>query len=399
MASGCRLTGSPREVARVAQRWPQRLPIRDVHNDVQAETDEARLANRAAVELGVARVLEPLAEAVESALGSTRDAARRTGVARSTLARIRDGSDGARLDLLADVGLASGLRLELVPARLTGREERRRQPPLPDAVRCERQREALDGASLVTMAGAELRVARVAQGLSATDAAEDAGLRSERTVRRWEAGSPPLLRHAVAMALSRGFDFGWRPLTAPWRLRPWQLSARPTSPERRSSKRAHGRLAPMLSSRHQDWATPASVVKDLLAQHGRFALDAAAAPETTISHSWLGPAHPQWLRRDALADRHGTWLPLAAGPGPVYLNPPYSGSGTLGEWLERARATAAAGRTVVSLLPARTDTHAWHTHVHGVADVVPLRGRLRYTRPGAPAAPAPFPSAIVTWRS
>ncbi len=80
--------------------------------------------------------------------------------------------------------------------------------------------------------------------------------------------------------------------------------------------------------------------------------------------------------------------------GAVFVNPPY-GRG-LGAWVAKAKAEVLSGnaRTVVALIPARTDTRYWHEHVAGVATVFFLRGRLRF---GTAGAAAPFPSAIVLW--
>ena len=51
-------------------------------------------------------------------------------------------------------------------------------------------------------------------------------------------------------------------------------------------------------------------------------------------------------------------------------------------------------RTVVALIPARTDTRYWHEHVAGTATVFFLRGRLTF---GSADAAAPFPSALALW--
>jgi len=53
-------------------------------------------------------------------------------------------------------------------------------------------------------------------------------------------------------------------------------------------------------------------------------------------------------------------------------------------------------KVVVALIPARTDTHYWHEHVAGKADVYFLRGRLCFGTNGQKQS-APFPSALVIW--
>ena len=81
-----------------------------------------------------------------------------------------------------------------------------------------------------------------------------------------------------------------------------------------------------------------------------------------------------------------------AWPGTVWLNPPYGR--TLALWLEKARHEVDLGnsRCVVALVPARTDTSWWHSHVSGVADILLLRGRISF---GDGTTAAPFPSAVL----
>jgi site-specific DNA-methyltransferase (adenine-specific) len=74
------------------------------------------------------------------------------------------------------------------------------------------------------------------------------------------------------------------------------------------------------------------------------------------------------------------------------MNPPYGRSIKL--WLAKASREAAAGATVVCLLPARTDTTWWHEYC-SAAEVRFLRGRIRF---GGCKSGAPFPSAVVVMR-
>ena len=70
--------------------------------------------------------------------------------------------------------------------------------------------------------------------------------------------------------------------------------------------------------------------------------------------------------------------------------------GEIARWVNKAHHEVRDGRakTVVALLPARTDTAYWHEHVAGRAVIYFLRGRLRF---GDGAQGAPFPSALVLW--
>src|SRR5262249_17515378 len=88
--------------------------------------------------------------------------------------------------------------------------------------------------------------------------------------------------------------------------------------------------------------------------------------------------------------------------GNVFANPPYGR--LLGDWVAKARSEFEAGnaKTVVLLIPARTDTIYWHEHIEGRAQMRFLKGRLRFSdgngnSDGKQPAPAPFPSALVIY--
>ena len=55
-------------------------------------------------------------------------------------------------------------------------------------------------------------------------------------------------------------------------------------------------------------------------------------------------------------------------------------------------------RSVVLLIPARTDTTYFHDYIYGKAEIRFIRGRLRFTdEEGNAYAPAPFPSMVVVY--
>ena len=62
----------------------------------------------------------------------------------------------------------------------------------------------------------------------------------------------------------------------------------------------------------------------------------------------------------------------------------------------RSEVERKSAKVVVALIPARTDTHYWHDHIAGKADVYFLRGRLRFGANGQSQS-APFPSALAIW--
>jgi phage N-6-adenine-methyltransferase len=81
--------------------------------------------------------------------------------------------------------------------------------------------------------------------------------------------------------------------------------------------------------------------------------------------------------------------------GRVFVNPPYGR--TLGAWIAKARSEFETGnaKTVVLLIPARTDTSYWHAHIKERATVRFLKGRLRFgDGNGDGRQSAPFPSAL-----
>ena len=78
----------------------------------------------------------------------------------------------------------------------------------------------------------------------------------------------------------------------------------------------------------------------------------------------------------------------------AWCNPPYGRE--LPKWIEKcAKEAERNGATVVMLIPARTDTKAFHDHIYGKAEIRFLKGRLKFK--GAKNG-APFPSMVVVFR-
>lgn len=74
----------------------------------------------------------------------------------------------------------------------------------------------------------------------------------------------------------------------------------------------------------------------------------------------------------------------------VFMNPPYGRE--IGKWIKKAYEEDA---TVVCLIPSRTDTKWWHDYVMQ-GEVRFIKGRLKF---GGHKNPAPFPSAVIIFRS
>jgi len=77
---------------------------------------------------------------------------------------------------------------------------------------------------------------------------------------------------------------------------------------------------------------------------------------------------------------------------PCFVNPPYS---DIGEWVAKAHLEWQNGKTVVLLIPSRTDTRWWHRYVMQASEIRFVRGRLKF---GNAKTNAPFPSAVVVFR-
>lgn len=77
---------------------------------------------------------------------------------------------------------------------------------------------------------------------------------------------------------------------------------------------------------------------------------------------------------------------------PCYVNPPYS---DIYPWMEKGVLEWRAGKTVVFLVPSRTDTRWWHELAMQATEIRFVRGRLRF---GDAKWAAPFPSSIVIFK-
>lgn len=132
------------------------------------------------------------------------------------------------------------------------------------------------------------------------------------------------------------------------------------------------------TSTRQDWRTPPDLYAALDAEFS-FVLDAAASPDNALAERYYTEADDGLSR---------SWTTA------TFCNPPYN---VVGRWIEKAAAEQRRGVTSVLLIPARTDTRAWHRYIFGRAGVEVrfLAGRLRFS---GSAQSAPFPSAVVVFR-
>ena len=76
-----------------------------------------------------------------------------------------------------------------------------------------------------------------------------------------------------------------------------------------------------------------------------------------------------------------------------FVNPPYS---EIKDWVKYGYEQAiGGGKTVVMLIPSRTDTRWWHEYVMKAKEIRFIKGRLKF---GGSKNSAPFPSAIVVFK-
>ena len=76
-----------------------------------------------------------------------------------------------------------------------------------------------------------------------------------------------------------------------------------------------------------------------------------------------------------------------------FVNPPYGKEIT--KWIQKGYQENLKKKTVVFLLPSRTDTRWWHDYVMKADEIRFIRGRLKFDDQ---KNSAPFPSAIVVFR-
>jgi len=150
--------------------------------------------------------------------------------------------------------------------------------------------------------------------------------------------------------------------------------------------------AVLFSSAKDDWQTPPGLLAELNREFG-FTLDGAANEHNHRLERWYGPGSPDG--ENALSKSWDGEI--------VWVNPPYS-RGLQAKFIAKAAQEVEWNIcTVVMLIPARTDTKAFHAHIwdastHGPRPGIEVRflaGRIKFV--GAKHG-APFPSMIVVFR-
>lgn len=136
--------------------------------------------------------------------------------------------------------------------------------------------------------------------------------------------------------------------------------------------------AAVFSSASVEWETPREVFEALDAEF-HFTLDPCSTHENAKC------AKHYTREEDGLAQ---DWTGET-----VFCNPPYGREMPL--WIEKCARHGAGGGVAVMLIPARTDTRAFHEFIYHKAEVRFVRGRLKF---GGSKNSAPFPSMIVIFK-
>ena len=123
----------------------------------------------------------------------------------------------------------------------------------------------------------------------------------------------------------------------------------------------------LFSSLRRDWKTPRALYQALDAEF-RFDYDPC-------------PIKP---KIDGLESEWG---------GVNFVNPPYGKEIT--RWIQKGYQENSKGKTVVFLIPSRTDTRWFHDYIMKADEIRFIRGRLRFDDQ---KNPAPFPSAIAVFK-
>ncbi len=76
-----------------------------------------------------------------------------------------------------------------------------------------------------------------------------------------------------------------------------------------------------------------------------------------------------------------------------FVNPPYGNE--IGKWCKKAFEEWKKGKTVVMLIPSRTDTRWWHDYIMKATEIRFIKGRLKFDDH---KNSAPFPSAVAVFR-
>lgn len=136
----------------------------------------------------------------------------------------------------------------------------------------------------------------------------------------------------------------------------------------------------LLKSDKMNWETPNSLFEELDAKY-HFTLD-PCCEITTAKCKKFYTKEDDGLTKD--------WDNEI-----VFVNPPYGKDIKL--WVEKCYKESLKGVKIVMLIPARTDTKYFHEFIYNKANIVFLKGRVKFLMDGKQLNPAPFPSMLVLY--
>ena len=145
------------------------------------------------------------------------------------------------------------------------------------------------------------------------------------------------------------------------------------------------------SSNKDEWETPPEIFDPLDAEFD-FDLDVCADERNTKCQFFMGPI----VVTDGLKEDWSAWKDTRT----TWCNPPFS---NLAAWIAKNAEQSKKGLTCVMLIPARTDTRAWHKFIYDATkwrfrpgvEVRFLPGRVKFV--GGEHC-TPFPSCVVIFR-
>jgi len=135
----------------------------------------------------------------------------------------------------------------------------------------------------------------------------------------------------------------------------------------------------LFTSDKDDWQTPLDLF-ELLSDYYNFDCDVCADDNNALCENYFTKEN-SCLTAD--------WY------GMNFMNPPYGRD--IIKFVSKAHHQYdMLGNVTIGLLPARTDTKWFHNYIYDQAEIIFIKGRLKF-RGGKLLQPAPFPSMIVGW--
>jgi site-specific DNA-methyltransferase (adenine-specific) len=135
------------------------------------------------------------------------------------------------------------------------------------------------------------------------------------------------------------------------------------------------------SSKTDIWNTPKDLF-DELNKEFKFTLDPCCLPDSALCENYFTP------KEDGLIQNWGGHT--------AFVNPPYSRN-LIKEFIRKCWYEWKYNNvTSVMLIPAKTDTEAFHKYIYGQAELRFIKGRLKFS---GCKNNAPFPSMLVIFKS